>query len=256
MQSKKSIRRRPTIYSKISKQSLRDNDILLELCPKAELQASVAKHPLHTLLSHRELHWHAGIGDTLRRTQWLCGRFLLKKLIRSTFPPAAVPRWKSVEILPHGPRKPSVKVGGVPWRYDHSLSHSGNMFLAGVCRRPHLLLGVDIEFLRPVRPQVLRFFLDRKETSMIRRGQDTERMQAMFRYWTIKEATLKALGIGLAGSVRDVIVHRIVDTRADVSIARRTIDRSGIHSLVRTRCFTGILNTYAVAFSAVSHHPL
>jgi len=88
---------------------------------------------------------------------------------------------------------------GVYW----SLTHK-NVYVAAVCS-PHAV-GIDIERLRPV-SQGLRERLAAPDEWALAPTVDTV---LFFRYWTAKEAVLKAVGMGLTGLSR-CRIQRIED---------------------------------------------
>ena len=79
-----------------------------------------------------------------------------------------------------------------------NLSHSQGLGLCAVnCSRQ---IGVDLEYIRPMsdlETLAKRFFLPR-EYEMLRSLSPSEQQEVFFRYWTCKEAYLKATGDGLA----------------------------------------------------------
>ncbi|HYX13781.1 MAG TPA: 4'-phosphopantetheinyl transferase HetI [Nostoc sp.] len=79
-----------------------------------------------------------------------------------------------------------------------NLSHSQGLGLFAVnCTRP---IGVDLEYIRPMsdlEALAKRFFLPR-EYEMLRSLSANQQQEVFFRYWTCKEAYLKATGDGLA----------------------------------------------------------
>jgi 4'-phosphopantetheinyl transferase len=85
-----------------------------------------------------------------------------------------------------------------------NVSHSDGvaLFAVGAGRS----IGVDIERLRPVDPALLAsVFLTPRESSALLSLSDPEMVQdSFFRYWTGKEATLKAVGRGLNRPAEDV----------------------------------------------------
>ncbi|BDI16415.1 hypothetical protein ANSO36C_22170 [Nostoc cf. commune SO-36] len=87
-------------------------------------------------------------------------------------------------------------------KFSHSglafnLSHSQGLGLCAVnCTRP---IGVDLEYIRPMsdlEALAERFFLPR-EYDMLRQSPNRQQ-EIFFRYWTCKEAYLKATGDGLS----------------------------------------------------------
>ncbi|HLP92050.1 MAG TPA: 4'-phosphopantetheinyl transferase superfamily protein [Nostocaceae cyanobacterium] len=81
---------------------------------------------------------------------------------------------------------------------NFNLSHSQDLGLLGVsCDRP---IGVDLEYMRPtsdVEGLAQRFFLER-EYEIVRSLVGQQQQEVFFRYWTCKEAYLKATGDGIA----------------------------------------------------------
>ncbi|MBN3958703.1 4'-phosphopantetheinyl transferase HetI [Nostoc sp. NMS8] len=79
-----------------------------------------------------------------------------------------------------------------------NLSHSQGLGLCAVnCTRP---IGVDLEYIRPMsdlEALAKRFFLPR-EYEMLRSLSPDQQQEIFFRYWTCKEAYLKATGDGLS----------------------------------------------------------
>jgi 4'-phosphopantetheinyl transferase len=78
-----------------------------------------------------------------------------------------------------------------------NLSHSQNLGLLGVSYQR--LIGVDLEYIRPMsdlESLAKRFFLS-KEYEVIKLLSPEQQQQVFFRYWTCKEAYLKATGDGL-----------------------------------------------------------
>ncbi len=97
-----------------------------------------------------------------------------------------------------------------------NLSHSQGQAVYGFAR--HTPLGIDIESIRPLKDLkslAKRFFLP-AEYQHILQTPMSEQPLLFFRYWTYKEAYLKALGEGLAG-LEEAAIHldekgaRIID---------------------------------------------
>ena len=82
-------------------------------------------------------------------------------------------------------------------RLAFNLSHSQGLGLCAVnCTCP---IGVDLEYIRPMsdlEALAKRFFLPR-EYEMLRSLSPNQQQEVFFRYWTCKEAYLKATGEGL-----------------------------------------------------------
>ncbi len=88
---------------------------------------------------------------------------------------------------------------GVYW----SLSHK-EIYVAAVTS--HMPVGIDIEQIKPVSDGVVKRTADQAEWDLAPQMD----LPLFFRYWTAKEAVLKAVGKGLAG-LDKCRVHRIVD---------------------------------------------
>lgn len=96
------------------------------------------------------------------------------------------------EYLPHG--KP-VLVNDPTIQFN--LSHSQDLALCVVtCQHA---VGIDVEFLRPVAVNnIARRFFRPNEWATLATLNPIEQQSAFFRYWTCKEAYLKACGDGLS----------------------------------------------------------
>jgi 4'-phosphopantetheinyl transferase len=80
----------------------------------------------------------------------------------------------------------------------YNLTHSGDLGLIAVAR--HREVGIDLERIRTdidVEP-IARQYLSPQEHMKICDASPTERHQLFFHYWTLKEAFMKALGVGIA----------------------------------------------------------
>jgi len=80
-----------------------------------------------------------------------------------------------------------------------NLSHSHDAVLVGIA--PDRPIGVDIEYIRPIsnmKAIAARFF-SKAECQAIQAFSLDEQNAVFFKFWTLKEACLKATGKGLAG---------------------------------------------------------
>lgn len=93
---------------------------------------------------------------------------------------------------------------GKPWLKNYpqihfNISHGKDMVVCGVDRSP---LGVDVEAVRPVRKNIFRRVLTKREQDWLKEcekydGEDSW-YRDFFRLWTLKESYAKAVGKGLA----------------------------------------------------------
>lgn len=101
-------------------------------------------------------------------------------------------------FAPTGPRhKPRLSDAGT---IDVSIAHSGRTLLVAVVAEG--VVGVDVEeepFDAFARPSLVRRMCSARETERFTGLPEPDRRRSLARAWTVKEATLKAYGIGLAG---------------------------------------------------------
>ncbi|MBW4651005.1 MAG: 4'-phosphopantetheinyl transferase superfamily protein [Kastovskya adunca ATA6-11-RM4] len=79
-----------------------------------------------------------------------------------------------------------------------NLSHSNDLALYAVTLERQV--GIDLEYLRPISDaeQLAKRFFSAGEYEAIRALSPSQKQEAFFRYWTCKEACIKATGEGLA----------------------------------------------------------
>ncbi len=96
-----------------------------------------------------------------------------------------------LEALPKDDKGVPLPVDGVHW----SLSHKSDV-VGGVAAP--LPIGLDLETVRPVSDALLNKIAGDDEWQLA----GGRRLETFFRYWTAKEAVLKAVGKGIAGLSR------------------------------------------------------
>lgn len=79
----------------------------------------------------------------------------------------------------------------IPGKTHFNLSHSGNVVIIAVGHRP---LGIDVEQIRDVDFELLKNYMRTEEWEDIYRSDDPR--ARFFHYWTVKEALMKAEGMG------------------------------------------------------------
>ena len=112
-----------------------------------------------------------------------------------------------VPLLVNESGKPEIQGSGGP---GFNLSHSGVYVAVAVTGAGRV--GIDIEVHRPdcgFLAIAREYFCPAELACLNARPEQTEAL--FYRYWTLKEAYLKALGSGLSGPLRDLDVSRVRD---------------------------------------------
>jgi 4'-phosphopantetheinyl transferase len=171
----------------------------------------------------------------VQRQRWMACRAGLRQILAGYLglAPEAVP-------LDRGATgKPFVRQSANPGELRFNLSHSGGLgvLVVGV----EVEVGVDIELTRPLRAfesLVLRCLAE-EERQAIQRLPPQDRQRSFLRYWTHKEAFLKAVGSGLSRPLTSVVVDLSQpDSRTADGAAGNTArlsDRSGVACAVGLR---------------------
>jgi 4'-phosphopantetheinyl transferase len=98
-----------------------------------------------------------------------------------------------------------------------SVSHSGDFAVIGVARqRP---IGVDVEWMRPgaTLADIASSICGEAELAEVDEVPVADRPRDLHRRWTIKEAYIKAIGLGLSFDPQKVRVARVPETSAGTS---------------------------------------
>lgn len=149
--------------------------------------------PADGILSERERAFYQTLRFPKRRTEWLGGRFALKRLVQEHFPGTEL---VDVEVLPHESGKPVLLVGGKPCNLAFSITHSRG-FAAAAISATYKFLGIDLEKNEHRIDAWAKDFFHPSELT----ARDDAFLTAL---WTQKEALVKLLGTGLSLSSYDV----------------------------------------------------
>jgi len=112
----------------------------------------------------------------------------LSHLARSALMKSCEKSGLHLDSFPKNQKGVPLPVGGVHW----SLTHKSDM-VGGVAAA--LPVGMDLETIRPVSDALLAKVANEEEWKLV----DGHRWNNFFRFWTAKEAVLKAVGKGMAG---------------------------------------------------------
>jgi 4'-phosphopantetheinyl transferase len=132
----------------------------------------------------------------VRRRRFIAARAILRRVLGRHLDrdPAAL-------VFEYGAAgKPRLSGGDI----DFNMAHSGDTALIAVSRAG--AVGVDVERVRPIRKleRVAAAWLSAGELELWRRLSPELRLDGLYRFWTRKEAYIKALGAGLPPSPRRV----------------------------------------------------
>jgi 4'-phosphopantetheinyl transferase len=144
--------------------------------------------------------------DELRR-RWAIGRGAVREILAGYLGIAArdvpiAPRPCAACGGPHGKPALAPPADGLCF----NVTHTGELLLVAVAQGREV--GIDAEPVGRARPlaATAHSWLGVPETRALERLPPHEREQALLRLWTLKEAYLKAVGVGLNADPREVVV--------------------------------------------------
>lgn len=178
------------------------------------------------LLADEDRERLATIGPPHRRSQYLAGRALLRfALQRSTGASG-----QSYLLRTTAEGKPECVEGPAI-----SVAHSGHLVVCAVAT--HGAVGVDAELPSPRRSvtQIAEQFFAPDEATWIDAGND----ERFYMLWVLKEAYLKALGVGLVGGLR-ALECRIAPPSVTVA-AHAGVAPSGLALYVGRDAYVGVV---------------
>jgi 4'-phosphopantetheinyl transferase len=183
----------------------RDDSLIYQEVPSSIADVQTALNAL----SLPEYEEYQRFGFEKRRREWLAGRLAAKKAVRTLS--ESDPKWGKLDLneiilKPSNGHPPSILLSSFPdWgpKVDISLSHSGDWAIA--CARfkstPTFRIGIDIEKVATPDLDILPIVFTSAEQDLIQLNPLN-----YFRFWTAKEAVLKALGLGLTIDLRELEV--------------------------------------------------
>jgi 4'-phosphopantetheinyl transferase len=123
----------------------------------------------------------------------------LVRSVLSRYAPVAPAQWRFT-AGPHGRPEIQGPAEAPPLRFN--LSHTRGLAAVAVTRS--CAVGADVENMdRPVEPGLARVALAEMERRQLRRVAGDAWAETFFAFWTLKEAYLKACGLGLAHSLQE-----------------------------------------------------
>ena len=153
-------------------------------------------------LSVAERRRASGIRHPRARRHFVLGRSALRGLLGSQF--GLAPKDVCLRVGDDG----AVRCDVPGWHC--SIAHSNARVIASVARRP---IGIDIELIKPRDPGIAGYLLRPDERESFD-ALPLDQTRAIILYWSLKEAALKAMHIGLRQSAKAC--------RLEVNMAERT----------------------------------
>ena len=160
---------------------------------------------LEAHLSSEERERGRRLVDDIDRRRHTAGRGRLREILSSYagVAPADV-------SFRYGERGKPYLANGRPTFFN--LTHSAH--LAAVAVSPDLELGVDIERLRGVRPDLPKRYFSDEEAAALSALHGDAWQATFFRCWTRKEAFIKAIGLGMRQPLKSFSVSLLEDEPA------------------------------------------
>jgi phosphopantetheine--protein transferase-like protein len=166
-----------------------------------EREASLSQY-----LSHEERAKFDGLKTDKRRLEWFAGRIAAKRLLREVKfgnEEAIVP-YGAITILADELGAPSVRIVGEPEAFQQiSISHSAGVAAAFFSSDQSVRPGIDVEKVEQRDPSFAQSYFSDGERATAWVSGDSDRTFTSM--WAVKEAILKALGIGARVDLREVI---------------------------------------------------
>lgn len=116
--------------------------------------------------------------DSLRS---LYGKLILKNMLNLDKIQLKYNKWRKPELLNSS-------------RIHFNISHSGEWVVVGVATKP---IGIDIQKMDKIDLSITKKYFSKVESEYIFSLPQNDRINAFFKLWTLKEAFIKAKGMGL-----------------------------------------------------------
>ncbi len=199
---------------------LDDSQIHLWHVQQADFDAAeLAAHCLDWLTPAELKRYHRYYFDRHRK-QFLLGRMMMRSVL-TQYAEVAPQQWRFVEN-PYG--KPSIDPGQRSQPLFFNLSHSADRLVLAISR--HEAIGVDIECSNKSRRvlQIADRYFSPTEVIDLEALPHASQLTRFYDLWTLKEAYIKACGLGLAIPLRQFSFGFVADSRITISFARERDD--------------------------------
>jgi 4'-phosphopantetheinyl transferase len=172
-------------------------------------RGSGADEPDLADLAPAELAVLEGLRVPKRRADWLLGRAAVKRLCCAHLA-AAGHRLAPVELRVGSAADGAPEVRGPDGELlplTVSLSHSGGVAVAALWPAPGAPLGIDVELCEERASGFAEDFFTSAEVEVVRAAGPARAARVTTEVWSLKEAALKALRVGLRADTRSVEVR-------------------------------------------------
>lgn len=207
---------------------------------RANLNLSAAEiERLVALLSADELARANKFRFLDHRNSFIASRGILRQLLSNYL--ALSPQDLNFSYSDRG--KPSLMEQKLDIPLQFNVSHSQEYALFGFTLTH--LIGVDLEYLREMKDavKIARRFFASREFELIGSLDLQQQSRVFFQHWTAKEAYLKAIGVGLTGSLASVEIA--IDRADNASIlaidGNETIENWSMYSFAPASNYVGAI---------------
>jgi 4'-phosphopantetheinyl transferase len=162
---------------------------------------------IEAILSPAERLYYQTLRFERRRADWVLGRWVAKHLLRATDRNLSAYTWQQINILRTPQGAPQVWVTpDAPYPVALSISHRKGQAACALAPVAGMALGVDLEAIEPRAQVFVEDFFTPGERRAVARVAGQRRHLAVTLIWSLKEAVLKALRVGLSWDTRRVDV--------------------------------------------------
>jgi 4'-phosphopantetheinyl transferase len=179
--------------------------LAIHLCPLTALDDTLRQRYRDTLLDDEEQARLTHLTRALAADQFLLGRALLRTALGEQL--GRDPR--SLRLQRNADGKPAL-FDADGWHFN--LSHSRDWVALALSRDGEIGIDVESSERRNDIDGIARRFFRPEESAWLQTLPEAHRRCEFFRIWTLKEATVKALGRGIADTLIDVGVQIEGDT--------------------------------------------